>query len=260
MLASEHRPKETLLHLFAAMGEDRRTGQMPEEQDRILRLCSHIEQPTIDMTLEPGAQTVTAISFGEVDDAESSVELVTSKLDGGHRTRVVIREHFVDQRIDLVQFVGHTHRLSSRWVVCEVVGAEQLDESVLFSMTPDRVPIPAQLDTDQALRVLMQQIEDLAERVHFLERALLPGVPAPTRFDSARAKAARTAGESLRPDLESIGSALDSVMTSIESNRSRPTPPPVEDVVVDLSTGRRTSPRPDPNRQSGWQPVSTKKR
>ena len=127
-------------------------------------------------------------------------------------------------------------------------------------MTPDRVPTPPQLDTDEALRVLMQQIADLAERVHFLERALLPGVPAPTRFDSARAKAARTAGESLRPELESIGSALDSVMTSIEGNRSTPTPPPVEDVVVDLSTGRRTSPRPDPNRQSGWPPVRPKTR
>jgi len=127
-------------------------------------------------------------------------------------------------------------------------------------MTPDRDPTLPQLDTDQALRVLMQQVADLGERVHFLERALLPGVAAPTRFDSARAKAARRAGESLRPELESIGSALDSVMTSIESNRSAPTPPPVEDVVVDLNTGRRTSLRPDPNRKSGWQPVSTKKR
>ena len=132
MLAGEHRPKETLLHIFAAVGQDRRTGQMPEEQDRTLRLGARIEQAAIDVPLEPGAQLVAAIPFGEVDDPESSVELVTSKLDGGHRTRVVIFDQFVDHYIDLVQFVGHTHRLSSRWVVCEVVGAERSSTKVFF--------------------------------------------------------------------------------------------------------------------------------
>lgn len=139
--------------------------------------------------------------------------------------------------------------------------------------------------TDRIVRAVTKRLHDLERRVDFLEKALLPDLPAPTSAELAGARAARSAALGLDEEIASIGSSLESVIASLDSARATPPPPPPlaqeagsdrppalaseehadADVVVDLTsagaghmTGQART-RTDPKRPSGWQPAPTRK-
>ena len=81
---------------------------MPKEQCRVLRFPSGSKQPTIDMPLELGRQTQSAVTLREGDDGQTPIKLVTPELGCRHRRGVVIGKQVIDGGVDDFERIGHT--------------------------------------------------------------------------------------------------------------------------------------------------------
>ena len=74
LLTGEHRTQETLLHLLAAMGRDRRTGKMHEEGARFGRGRAGLTQTLLDQLVQFRPRRQATMALGKVHPRQPGIE------------------------------------------------------------------------------------------------------------------------------------------------------------------------------------------
>ena len=109
LLAGEHRAEEALLHLFGAVGEDRRARQGDEEHRCVHWGCSCLVQALVDDLLQLGSYAEAAVALGVHDPGEPVVELVSSEFLVALGRGIVVGEEGVEGGFNPLKF-SVTHK------------------------------------------------------------------------------------------------------------------------------------------------------